>query len=419
MNQDSPKPGTEEPDYKVTAGRPDTSTRAGRLKMLYPTIGDLRAKARQRVPRFAFDYVDGAAGADEPNLRGNRAALDGIEILPRYGVENYRADTSVELFGKRYAGPLAIAPMGLPGLVLPGGEKAFARAAAAHEIPFTLGSSALATVEEVAELAEGFAWFQIYRMPRDDLAINMDWIARATAAEVAALVVTIDVPARTKRPRELRNRLVLPYRIGPRTIADVVTRPAWLRAYFRHGQNLFANMQKYVGDNPSPAEAAEFARGEGGGSFTWDEIARFRDAWKGPLIVKGILHPGDAERAVALGADGIVVSNHGGRQLEAAPASVDMLSTLVAAVGGRTEILFDGGLRSGVDLMRTTALGARFNLIGRAFMYGLAALGDEGPGFVADFFMEELREALRQVGARDLAAARDLDLRHPTAWRLD
>lgn len=416
MTEDRSQTNTEEPDYKVTAGRPDTSTRAGRLKMLYPTIGDLRTKARKRVPRFAFDYVDGAAGAEEPNRKGNAAALDGIEILPRYGVENYRADTSVELFGKRYAGPFAIAPMGLPGLVLPGGEKAFARAAAANEIPFTLGSSALATVEEVAELAQGFAWFQIYRMPRDDLAINMDWIARATAAQVAALVVTIDVPARTKRPRELRNRLVLPYRIGPRTIADVATRPAWMRAYFRNGQNLFANMQKYVGDNPTPAEAAEFARGEGGGSFTWDEIARFRDAWKGPLIIKGILHPGDAERSVALGADGIVVSNHGGRQLEAAPASVDMLPGIVAAAGGRTEILFDGGLRSGVDLMRTTALGARFNLIGRAFMYGLAALGDDGPGFVADFFIEELREALRQVGARDLAGARELDHRHPTAW---
>jgi len=406
----------DEPDYKVTAGRPDTSTRAGQLKMRFPTIADLRVKARKRVPRFAFDYVDGAAGEAEPNRKGNAAALDGIQILPRYGVENYRADTSVDLFGKRYAGPLAIAPMGLPGLVLPGGEKVFARAAAANEIPFTLGSSALATVEEVAELAEGFAWFQIYRMPRDDLAINMDWIARATAAEVAALVVTIDVPARTKRPRELRNRLVLPYRIGPRTIADVVTRPAWLRAYFRHGQNLFANMQKYAGDNPTPAEAAEFARGEGGGSFTWEEIARFRDAWKGPLIVKGILHPGDAERAIALGADGIVVSNHGGRQLEAAPPSVDMLPGIVAAAGGRTEILFDGGLRSGVDLMRTAALGARFNLVGRAFMYGLAALGDEGPGFVADFFIEELREALRQVGVRDLTGTRDLDLRHPTAW---
>ncbi|MBT5945717.1 MAG: alpha-hydroxy-acid oxidizing protein [Rhodospirillaceae bacterium] len=417
MTEDNSKTSTEEPDYKVTAGRPDTSTRAGQLKMLYPTIADLRTKARKRVPRFAFDYVDGAAGADEPNRRGNAAALDGIEILPRYGGENYRADTSVELFGKRYAGPLAIAPMGLPGLVLPGGEKAFARAAAANEIPFTLGSSALATVEEVSELANGYAWFQIYRMPRDNLAINMDWIARATAAEVGALVVTIDVPARTKRPRELRNRLVLPYKIGPRTIADVATRPAWLRAYFRHGQNLFANLQKYVSDNPTPAEVAEFARGEGGGSFTWEEIARFRDAWKGPLIIKGILHPGDAEKSVELGADGIVVSNHGGRQLEAAPASVDMLPGIVAAVGGKTEILFDGGLRSGVDLMRSAALGARFNLVGRAFMYGLAALGEDGPGFVADFFIEELREALRQVGARDLSGARDLDVRHPTAWK--
>jgi (S)-mandelate dehydrogenase len=387
--------------------------------MRYPTIGDLRVRARKRIPRFAFDYVDGAAGADEPNRVGNAASLDGVQIVPRYGVENYRADTSVELFGKRYAGPFAIAPMGLPSLVLPGGEEAFARAAARNEIPFTLGSSAMATVERVAELAEGFAWYQIYRMPRDQLAINMDWIARAAAAEIAVLVVTVDVPARTKRPRELRNRLVLPYRIGLRTFADVATHPAWLAAYLRHGQDMFANLKKYAGDNPSPAQVADFARREGGGSFTWDEIARFRDAWKGPLVIKGILHPGDAERAVALGADGLVVSNHGGRQLEAAPPSVDTLPAVAEAVGDRAEILFDGGIRSGVDLLRTATLGARFNLVGRAFMYGLGALGEEGVDFVADFFLEELREALRQVGVRDCAGTRELDRRHPTAWRLD
>jgi (S)-mandelate dehydrogenase len=407
---------TEEPDYKVTAGRPDTSTRSGQLKMRYPTISDLRAKAERRVPRFAFDYVDGAAGTDEHNRKGNASSLDGIQILPRYGVENYAADTSVELFGKRYAGPFAIAPMGLPGLVLPGGEEIFARAAAANQIPFTVGSSALATVERLAELAEGYAWFQIYRVPRDDLAINFDWIARAAAADVAALLVTIDVPARTKRPRELRNRLVLPYRIGLNTIMDVATRPAWLQAYFRHGQDMFANFRKYAGDNATPNEVADFARREGGGSFTWDEIARFRDAWKGPLVIKGILHPDDAEKSIALGADGLVVSNHGGRQLEAAPPSVDMLPAIVSAVNGRAEVLFDGGVRSGVDLMRTAALGARFNLIGRSFMYGLAALGEEGPGFVADFFIEELREALRQVGVRNLTETRNLDIRHSTSW---
>ncbi len=407
---------TEEPDYKVTAGRPDTSTRSGQLKMRYPTISDLRAKAERRVPRFAFDYVDGAAGADEHNRKGNASSLDGIQILPRYGVENYAADTSVELFGKRYAGPFAIAPMGLPGLVLPGGEEIFARAAAVNQIPFTVGSSALATVERVAELAEGYAWFQIYRVPRDDLAINFDWITRAAAADVAALIVTIDVPARTKRPRELRNRLVLPYRIGLNTIMDVATRPAWLQAYFRHGQDMFANFRKYAGENATPNEVADFARREGGGSFTWDEIARFRDAWKGPLIIKGILHPGDAEKSIALGADGLVVSNHGGRQLEAAPPSVDLLPAIVSAVNGKLEVLFDGGVRSGVDLMRTAALGARFNLIGRGFMYGLAALGEEGPGFVADFFIEELREALRQAGVRNLTETRHLDIRHSTAW---
>lgn len=407
-----------EPDYTVTAGRPDTGTRRGQLKLRYPTMGDLRAKARRRIPRFAFDYVDGAAGEAETNKVGNYTALDGIQIIPRYGYENYRADTSVELFGKTYAGPFGIAPMGLPTLVLPGGEEIFARAAAEMRIPFTLGSSAGATIERVAELADGYAWFQLYRMPRNELAVNMDLVARAKAAGAAVLVITVDVPARTKRPRELRNRLVLPYKIGPRTVADVLTHPAWLMAWRRHGQTAFANFRKYAGEGATDADAAEFARREGGGAFTWDEVARFRDAWPGPLVVKGIMHPGDAERAVSMGCDGMLVSNHGGRQLEAAPAAVDMLPAIVEQVGPRATVMFDGGLRSGVDLMRVMALGAQFTLIGRAFMYGLGALGEEGPPFVADYFLEELREALRQVGAHNCADTRNLDLRHPTAWRM-
>jgi len=385
------------------------------LAMRYPTIADLRRRARRRVPRFAFDYVDGAAGEGETGMARNAAALDAVELVPRYGVENYKANMEVELFGQRYAAPIAIAPMGIPGLVWPGGEAAFARAAQAARIPFTLGSSAAASIETVAALAPDYTWFQLYRMPNDDLAINFDLVERAHAVGVKALVLTLDVPARTKRPRELRNRLIIPYTVGLRTVADVAPHPAWLLALQRHGQTAFANYQKYAGQGAPNRDVIKFVRANAGGTFTWDEVARFRDAWQGPLIVKGILHPGDAERAVTLGIDGIVVSNHGGRQLESAPASIDVLPAIAATVGARTAVLFDSGIRSGEDVVRALALGAKSTLSGRAFMYGLAALGEDGPGYVASFFFEEIGEALRQVGARSCAEARDLVVRHPGA----
>ena len=381
----------------------------------YPTIEDLRKRARRRVPRFAFDYVDGAAGEGETGMVRNAAALDAVELVPRYGIENFRADMEVELFGRRFAAPIAVAPMGIPGLVWPGGEEAFARAAQAANIPFTLGSSAAAPIERVAELAPDCTWFQLYRMPRDDLAINFDLVRRAEAAGVHALVLTLDVPARTKRPRELRNRLIIPYTVGLHTFFDVLPHPAWLLALMRHGQSAFANYKAYAGEKAPNREVVKFVRQQSGGTFTWDEVARFREAWKGPLVVKGILHPQDAERAVALGVDGIVVSNHGGRQLESAPASIDVLPAIAATVGDRATVLFDSGIRSGEDVVRALALGAKSTLSGRAFMYGLAALGDQGPGHVADFFFEEIGEALRQVGAHNCAETRDLVLRHPGA----
>lgn len=385
------------------------------LTLRYPTIADLRARARRRVPRFAFDYVDGAAGAEEGGKSRNAAALDAVELVPRYGIENFKADMSVELFGRRFAAPVAIAPMGLPGMVWPGGEEAFARAAQAANIPFTLGSSAFASLERVAELAPDCTWLQLYRMPHNDLAINFDLVQRAQAAGVHALVLTLDVPARTKRPRELRNRLLIPYRIGLHTVVDVLPHPAWLLALRKHGQTAFANYRKYADENMSTNEFVKFVKSQSGGTFTWEEVARFREKWSGPLIVKGILHPRDAERAIELGVDGIVVSNHGGRQLESAPAAIDVLPAIVAATGDRATVLFDSGIRSGEDVVRALALGAKSTLSGRAFMYGLAALGEQGPSHVADFFFDEIAEAMRQVGAHNCDEAQDLVVRHPGA----
>jgi len=394
-------------------------SKTARWKLDYPTIEDLRVRARKRTPRFAFDYVDGAAGASEHNMKTNASALDAVEIVPRYGVENYKANTETELFGHTYSIPVGIAPMGIPSLVRPGGELDFARAAKAHNIPLVLGGVAGATVEDCAREAPNNLWFQLYRVAKDELAVNLDMARRAKEAGVNVLVLTLDVPARTKRPRELRGRLMIPYRHSVQTVSEVLKHPVWLAAYFRHGMDGFANYKPYAGDNATMKEVTAFVRRESGGSFTWDEVKKFRDAWPGALVVKGLLHPGDAEMAVGAGADGVVVSNHGGRQLEAAPPAIDALPAIVDAVGSKSKVMFDSGVRSGTDVVRAMALGADFVFSGRPFMYGLGALASAGPGFVADFFAEEISAALRQIGTQTFAEARELTIRHPGALTFD
>jgi len=392
------------------------NTREGMLRRWYPTIEDLRRRAKRRVPSFSYDYVDGAAGETEPNAARNVSALNAVEIVPRFGVENFTASTEVELFGRRYSMPIGIAPMGLPGLMWPGGEEILAKATQKARVPFTLGSSAGAPVERMAELAPDVIWFQLYRMPRNDLAVNFDMAKRAEACGVHVLVLTLDVPARTKRPRELRNDLVIPYRPNLKTVYEVATSPMWLMALLKAGQPGFANYKRYAGENPKHAEVSGFVKREVSGSFTWEEVKRFRDAWPRALVVKGLLHPEDAEKAIELGVDGIQVSNHGGRQLEAAPAAIDVLPAIAKQVGDRATVLFDGGVRSGVDVVRALALGAKTTLTGRPWMYALGALGDEGPNHLCEFFQEEIRAALRQCGVRNLSDARDLTIRHPNAY---
>ncbi len=391
----------------ASRARPDV------LKRRFPTLADLRRAARRRVPRFAFDYVDGGVGADEIGAKLNASALDAIEIVPRYGVPNTPVSTEVELFGRRYSAPIGIAPMGLPSLMWPGGELHFARAAQAARVPFTLSTSAGMSIEQVAAAAPDVFWFQLYRIPRDDLRVNFDLARRADVAGAHVLVLTLDVPSRSKRPRELRNGMAIPFRPTARTVFDVLTSPGWLMQLMQHGQPNFANFPSYAAAGASKDEVSLFVRRSVEGAFSWDEVARFRDAWPRALVLKGVMHPDDAAKAVALGVDGIQVSNHGGRQFEAAPASIDVLPAIRDAVDGRAALLFDGGIRSGMDVLRAMALGAGMTLAGRAFMYGLGALGGEGAGYTIDFFADEIRVALRQCGIATMADAPSLIVRHP------
>jgi (S)-mandelate dehydrogenase len=380
-------------------------------ELRFPTVEYLRRRARQRIPKFAYDFVAGGCGENLTVAR-NRAAFDAIEILPRYGFGAVAVKTQVELFGRSYAAPIGISPMGLGSLVWPKMEEYLARAAQAANVPYVLATPAGAAIERIASLAPDVFWFQSYAAPNEDFRITFDMLRRAERAGAKALVVTIDTPVRAKRPEDMRNRLSVPFRPNLRTILDVARRPAWLAEVVKHGAPRAENFLAYMPPGATGADVAKFAQKEMRGGYSWNTVHRVRDAWSGPLIVKGILHPGDAETALRIGADGLLVSNHGGRTFDAAPPAINLLPVVKAAAGDAT-ILLDSGVRSGIDVVRALALGARAVLTGRPFLFGVGAIGPAGGTHVLDLLMEETRQAMGQIGAPDLAAVGQAAVRYP------
>jgi L-lactate dehydrogenase (cytochrome) len=402
------------PQNKPRDGK-NTNPRYAELYRRYPTIDYLRRRARERLPHFAFEYSDGGSGKDDAGIRRNWAALDAVELVPRYGVMPSLPPCDVELFGRRYAAPIGIAPMGGPAIVWPGADIYLARAAQRARIPYTFGVVGCSTIEKIAEVAPDVCWFQLYRAARNEHAIGFDLVRRAQAAGYHALVLTIDVPVRTTRAREVVVGLGGAFHPNFNMMMQMAMSPAWSMALCKNGIPRFSNLRAYAGENASINDMVEFARREMGGAFTWEEVARYRDLWKGTLIVKGILHPQDAEKAVAIGADGLFVSNHGGRQIEALPAPIDALPAIVRQVGKRATVLMDSGIRSGTDVVRAYALGAAAAFAGKAFLWGLGALGEEGPGHVIDLLIEETQAALGQLGAHTPDEARSVVIRHKGA----
>lgn len=370
-------------------------------EMDFPTVEDLRRRTRRRIPKFAFDFVTGGCGENLTVAR-NRAAFDAIEIIPRYGRGALAVSTGVELFGRSYAAPLGMSPIGLAGIVWPRIEQHLARAAQAANVPYVLATPASTAIETIGALAPDVFWFQLYGAPGNDYRISLDMMRRAEQGGAKALLVTIDSPVRAKRPQDMRNRLAVPFRPNLRTILDIACRPAWLLEVMRHGAPRCESFVAYTGKAASADEIAGFVQRELRGGFTWDTVRRLRDAWPRALVVKGILDPRDAELALAAGADGILVSNHGGRTFDGAPAAIDMLPA-VKSVAGDTTVLLDSGVRSGLDIVRALALGAKAVMTGRPFLFGVGALGPVGGSHVLDILTEELRMAMGQIGAGDLA----------------
>ncbi len=379
----------------------------------YPTSAWLRRQAPRNVPLFAFEYGDTGAGNDV-GIEHNWAAFDAIKVAPRYGKVVTPPPADVELLGRRYNAPIGVAPMGGPSLVWPGADAAMAKAAQRARVPYALSTAGGLTIEEAAKHAPDVFWLQLYRFWRDDHKIGFDLVRRAAAVDAKVLALTLDVPVRTTRSRETYAGLGGEFRPTPRMIYEMLVRPRWLMALMRNGYPRFATLAEYAKSNNTNA-MIRFARANMGGAFTWEEVKRYRDGWKGKLAVKGVLHPADAEKAVALGVDGIWVSNHGGRQIEALMPSIDVLPAIVSAVGSKATVLIDSGIRSGQDVMRALALGAQGAFAGKSFLWAVAALGEEGPDQLIDLYIDELRASLGQIGAHSPAEARHATVRHPGA----
>lgn len=364
----------------------------------YPAISYLEAKAKKRMPHFAWEYLASGTGAGELVDRNNKA-LGAVTLVPQLLKGRLKPQVETEIFGITYAAPIGIAPVGLTGLIWPGADAALAQAAAEHRIPYVLSTVGTASPESAGAAADGMGWFQLYPPRKPE--IRADLLERAANAGLTTLVVTADVPAGSRRERQRKARVRVPPVIGPRLVFQAAIHPAWTAGVLRNGMPRFRGLEKYA-DKDSMANMARFVGSNLGGTLSYEYLAEVRELWKGPLVVKGILDPGDAERCVELGADAIQVSNHGGRQLDGAPTPVDMLPVILERLDGAVPVFFDSGVRSGLDVARALALGADFVFAGRAFMFGLAALGPKGVGLAYQILQEDLVNAMAQSGCATL-----------------
>ena len=360
----------------------------------YPTVDDLREKAKKRIPRFAFEYLDGGCN-DDVNIKKNTSDIRKIELVPRYLDEYNGSDFSTELFGKTYDAPFGIAPVGLQGLIWPNSANVLANAAFEHNIPFVLSTVSTSSIETISEITEGSFWFQLYHPTENELRDKI--IKRAEDAGCRVLVILCDVPTFGYRPRDIRNGLAMPPRMTLRNILQMIGKPSWALNTLKHGQPNFETLVPYMPDGLNLKGLGQFMNETFSGRLSEEKIAPIRDMWKGKLVLKGVASVEDAEKAVKLGFDGIIVSNHGGRQLDAGQSTIEPLKVIAPKYRDKITVMMDSGLRSGPDIARTVACGADFTFMGRAFMYGVAALGEEGGNHTISVFKVQLRQVMEQI----------------------
>lgn len=372
----------------------------------YPDIGYLEARARRRIPRFAFEYLSGGCNS-ELNLQANTARIREVSLQPYYLRDTGEVSLKTTLFGHEYDAPFGIAPIGLQGLMWPRASEILARTAFEHNVPYILSTVGTASIETIAGITEGRAWFQLYNPVADEL--RADLLKRARDAGLETLVVLCDTPSFGYRSREIRNGLSMPPKMTARNVAQIIARPHWALATLLAGQPRFETLRPYIPKGMNMHHLGLFMNETFSGRLSNDKLLAIRDQWPGKLVLKGIVTREDADKAIRLGADGIIVSNHGGRQLDCGLASIDSLAGMANDLRGRITLMMDSGIRTGADVANVLASGAEFCFLGRSFMYGVSALGNAGGEQVVAILSRQLKQVMEQVGAE---CARDLPAHH-------
>ncbi len=363
-------------------------------------VEDLRQLAKRKVPKAIFEYIDHGS-YDQLSLKANRKDLDAVRFRQRVLIDADNRSLATTMLGEKVSMPLAIAPTGLTGLMHGNGEMLAAKAAEAAGIRYTLSTMSICSIEDVRSVTKAPFWFQLYVFK--DRGFSESVIERAKEAGCSALFLTVDLPMRGQRHCDIKNGLQVPPRLTARNAFDIVTKPRWLAGVLMGRRKSFGNVDHYLKNKGGIWAAGRWGGDNFDRSLSWDDVNWIRKLWPGKLVLKGILDPEDAKRAAAMGVDGIVVSNHGGRQLDGTPGTATVLPRIADAVRDRLEVLFDGGVRSGQDVLKALALGAHGCLIGRAYLYGLAAMGQAGVAKAISLIAEELKVGMSLTGVRDVA----------------
>lgn len=360
----------------------------------YPSVDDLRKKAKTRIPRFAFEYLDGGCNEDV-SLTRNTEEIREVQLEPRY-LQNYGSSSSkTKILGMEFDAPFGIAPVGLQGLMWPNSPAILAKAAYNHNIPFILSTVTTMNIEKACELTEGNAWFQLYNPVEDSIRDNI--IERADAAGCPVLVLLCDVPTFGFRPRDFKNGLALPPKMTISNILQILGKPTWAYNTLKFGQPTFENLKPYTPEGLNLKQLGAFMDKTFSGRLNEEKIKPIRDKWKGKLVLKGVASEKDTQDAIKMGFDGIILSNHGGRQLDAAQSTIATLQSIAHKYGDQIEIMMDSGLRSGPDIARTLACGARFTFMGRSFMYGVGALGNKGGDHTISMLKTQFKQVMDQL----------------------
>ncbi len=367
----------------------------------YPSVADLKKRAKWRIPKFAFDYLEGGCN-EELNLARNENDFDDILLKPQYLHVSGDIDMSVELFGKTYSAAFGISPIGLQGLMWPNAPEILAKAAAKNNVPYILSTVSTSSIERIAEVSNGEAWFQLYHPTEDRL--RDDILNRLKAVQCPVLVVLVDVPSFGLRYREIKSGLSMPPKMNISNIFQAMICPEWGIKTLKHGIPNFATLQPYMEKGLDLSQLGQFMNKTFTGKVNIQKVQAIRDIWQGPLVLKGITTQEDMEAAISIGVDGVIVSNHGGRQIDAGESSIHSLIRLTqnTSYASKVKIMLDGGIRSGVDLGRAYAVGSDFNFMGRPFMYGVGALGDEGADHTINMFKAQLYQVMQQLSIENI-----------------